>query len=389
MRILQVHNNYLYAGGEDVVVESEKHMLSARGHEVQLFGKNNKEIEEYSAFQKLSLLWNTAGSDASYRETLKALQTFHPDICHVHNFFPLISPSVFRACDQMHIPVVQTLHNYRLLCVNAYLFRDGHVCEECVGKSTYHSLQYGCYHDSRIQSLAVAHMIESNRSNGTWNGKVDAYICLSEFSRAKFIEGGLPPEKLFLKSNFVPTDPGFSVSSNGLPLFVGRLDEMKGIRVLLQASKLLPNVKFNVAGSGPFKEEVVSASTIEYLGQLTRNEVLQQMKNASMVVYPSVLYETFGLTLIEAFACGKPVIAGRIGAVGDIVADMKTGLLFEPGNSEDLASKLSWAISHPSEMGAMGRAARKTFEEHYTADANYTTLMEIYAAANEHRKRRK
>jgi len=389
MRILQVHNRYLYAGGEDVIAEREKQLLISHGHEVVQFQKDNKDIETYSLFQKTSLLWKTAWSGIIYGQIRANFRESRPDICHVHNFFPLVSPSIYYACDELKIPVVQTLHNYRLLCVNAYLFRNGHVCEECIGRTTYHSLRYGCYHDSVIQSFAVANMIQTHRKRQTWNEKVDAYICLSEFSKGKFVDGGLPEQKLFLKPNFLEEDPGVSRDDGGYVLFAGRLEESKGIQVLLEAAKQLPSLMFKVAGDGPLQKRTSSALNVELLGRLAKQKLMQSLKKASLLVSPSILYENMPLIICEAFANGKPVIASRLGAMAEMVTDGKTGLLFEAGNAQDLAAKISWAVSHKDEMRAMGMNARKVFEQKYSAETNYTKLMAIYSQAVENRRNRK
>ena len=388
MKIVVIHNKYQIGGGEDVVVENEKKLLESKGHEVLAYFKDNTEIANYSFLRKANLINTSVWSRQSFKELRELIEKIRPDICHVHNYMPLISPSVFCACDEMNVPVVQTLHNYRMLCSNAYLFRNGKVCEECIGKSLYHALQYGCYRDSRIQTFAVARMIETHKRRGTFKNSIDGYICLSEFAKNKFREGGLPREKLFMKPNFLFSDPGFTGSDEEYYLFAGRLDKTKGIDVLVETAKIKPNLKFIIVGDGQYKTKNHKSSNIEYLGQLCKIDLIQRLQNCSALIFPSIWYEAMPMAIIEAFACGKPVIASRLGAMVEIIEEGKTGILFEPGNAKDLASKIEWAASHQSEMHNMGANARMVFEEKYTAESNYLKLMEIYSQAIDHRRNR-
>jgi glycosyltransferase involved in cell wall biosynthesis len=221
-------------------------------------------------------------------------------------------------------------------------------------------------------------MIESNKKKGMWDGGVDGYIALTDFSKNKFIKGGLPADKIFVKPNFLFEDPGYSGKDENYFFFAGRLDETKGIDVLTEAANELPGAKFKVAGDGPLKEKVTAVSNIVYLGQLKKNELLEYIKSSTALVFPSILYETFGLSIIEAFACGKPVIGSKLGAMAEIIEEGKAGLLFEPGSAKALAEKIEWAIKNKDEMKQMGINARKEYEEKYSAEKNYEMLMEIY-----------
>jgi glycosyltransferase involved in cell wall biosynthesis len=378
MKILQVHNYYQFSGGEDSVLENEKRLLESKGNSVFQFIKENKEINGYSLLKKANLFNRSVWSKESFHELKELIKKVKPDICHVHNYMPLISPSVFSACREMKVPVLQTLHNYRMLCANANLFRDGEVCEECIGKSLYHGVKYGCYRSSRVQTFAVARMIESNKKKGMWDGGVDGYIALTNFSKNKFIKEGMPAAKIFVKPNFLFEDPGYSGKDENYFFFAGRLDETKGIDVLIEAANELPGVKFKVAGDGPLKEKVTAVPNIEYLGQLKKNELLEYIKSSTALVFPSKSYETFGLSIIEAFACYKPVIGSKLGAMAEIIEEGKTGLLFEPGSAKALVEKIEWAIKNKDEMKQMGINARKEYEEKYSAEKNYEMLMYIY-----------
>jgi len=377
MKILQIHNFYLQRGGEDVVYEAEKQLLESHGHTVVRYERNNKEIEQFSLIEKSFLLWRTTWQKRSYFEVKDIIINEKPDICHVHNIMPLISPSVYYACKEMRIPIVQTLHNYRLLCANAYLFRNGKICEECMGKSLYRSVKYGCYRDSRVQTLALARMVEKHKKKRTWNNVVNAYIVLTTFAKEKFIQGGLDERKIFIKPNFLFDDPGFSNTDNDYFFFAGRLDETKGIKLLNTIAQKLPNIKLRVAGDGNFIKSKID-SRIRYLGRLSKEKVLDELKNSKALIFPSIWYEGMPMTVIEAFATGKPVIASKIGSLSEMISDRKTGLLFEPGNEKDLMRMIKWMVNNPHEVKMMGGRARREFELKYTAEKNYNILINIY-----------
>lgn len=379
MKILQVHNYYQLPGGEDIVVSNEKKLLESFGHTVIQYTRHNSEIENYSLREKFSLFKSTYWSKKSFSEISAIIKKEEPDICHVHNYLPLISPSVFYACKENNIPVVQTLHNYRMLCANAYLFRNGSVCEECLGKSLCHSVKYGCYRNSRIQTYVVASSMEKHKQRGTFDNFVDAYICLTEFQRNKMIEGGISELLLQVKSNFIHDDPGFENNSENFLISAGRLDIQKGTDILIKSIDRLENdIKIMVAGSGPSEEQVKTHPKINYAGQLSHNELIQNLKKSYALIFPSVCFEGMPLTIMEAFACGKPVIASRLGAMEELITEGYNGLLFEPGNPEELAQKINRAAKHPEEIKRMGENARKEFEEKYTADMNYKLLIDIY-----------
>ena len=389
MKILQVHNYYQYVGGEDTVLKNEHELLISKNHTVLQYLKNNSEIDDYSLIQKGKLFFDTSYSQKSYREIFELLKAEKPDVVHVHNTLPLVTPAVYYACNDAEIPVVLTLHNYRLLCSNAYFFRAGKVCEECLGKSLYHSVQYGCYRNSKFQTFALARSIEKNKKWGTWQNIIDKYIALSEFSQNKFMEGGLPKEKLIVKPNFISIDPGFDYNTQNHFLFAGRLDVTKGIEVILELdNKVNQSTQILIAGEGPLKDKVISIFHKNYLGQLNHAELIKQIKGGIALIFPSQLYENMPLVIIESFSCGKPVIGSNLGAMAELIEDSKTGLLFEPGNAEDLAAKINWANEHREEMKQMGINARKEYEEKYIAEKNYKMLMSIYQQAIENRKNR-
>jgi len=385
LRILLIHERYQYAGGEDIVFEAEKSLLTAHGHEVAVYERNNEEINRYSPLQKAALLYKTTWAPDSYRDFTTRLEEYRPQIAHFHNTFPLISPAAYYACARAGIPVVQTLHNYRLICPVATLYRDGHVCTDCVGRLPWPGILHACYRDSRAQTAAVAAMATIHRGLRTWSRKVDTYIAVSDFARAMFIRGGLPADKVVVKPNFVPTDPGPREGDQvgRYALFVGRLSPEKGIDLLLDAWRSLPDIPLQIIGDGPLRNVVTQAAqenpeAIQYIGPLPHQEVLAHMKSARFVVVPSTCYETFSLITLEAFACGVPVIGPNHGVFPDFISPGSSGMLFDAGEARDLAKTVQRLWSEPDHAMEMGINARRLFEGRYRAAENYEALIAIY-----------
>lgn len=377
VRILVCHNRYQLRGGEDSVCESEVELLRTRGHDVHMFERNNADLNHAS---KLAAAIETVWSNDSRKAFRAVLDDFKPDVVHVHNTFAKISPAVYWEAADAHIPIVQTLHNFRLMCPQAMFLRDGKVCEDCLGKVPWRGAVRGCYRDSVAQSTVLASMVTLHRAAGTWQNKVTRYIALNEFCRKKFIEGGLPAERIVIKPNFVDFDVPPECDREGF-LFVGRLSTEKGIETLIEAAGQLDGIAIRVAGTGPEANLLVGAPRVEALGALSGDAVRERMSSSVALVLPSIWYENFPRTLVEAMACGLPVIASRIGALADLVEDGVSGLLFEPGNATDLAAKLAWARDNPGEIRAMGIRARAIYEAKFTARTNYEQLIGIYEDA--------
>lgn len=385
MKIVLVHNTYQQPGGEDVVFEQEKALLERAGHHVATYCRSNHEISQLSAIQRAMVIPNTIWSSDSHRAFAGLLHRENPDVVHIHNTFMMISPSIYSACRDQGVPVVQTLHNFRLLCPAATFFRDGKVCEECVDDGLWRSVSHGCYRDSRSATAAVALMLAVHRKLDTWNELVDRFIALSDFSRDKFVASGFPAEKIVVKPNFVAPDPGPSNCDGEYALFIGRLSREKGLPTLVQAWTRLKNrMPLKIIGDGPEREMLEEQAKaggncpITFRGRCSHEETLHAVKRAKFVVLPSECYENFPMSIVEAFACGTPVICSRLGGMAQLVDDHRTGLLFTPGNADDLAEKVEWAATHPVELAAMGREARCEFEQKYTAEKNYSYLMDIY-----------
>lgn len=374
-RVLIAHNSYQQRGGEDAVVEAEAELLRSRGHAVRLLVAHNDAIV---GMPRSRLAARTLWSSQTVRDFRQALVEFRPDILHVHNTFPLISPSIYWAAARAGVPVVQTLHNFRLLCPQAMLLREGRICEDCVGRLPWRGVVRRCYRGSAAQSGVLAGMISLHRALGTWGSKVDRYIALNEFCRRKFIEGGLPAQRIVVKPNFVDFPAPEDGAREGV-LFVGRLAEEKGLSTLCAAARLAPDVAVRVAGTGPQAGLLQGIPSVTSLGALSAAEVREAMCGAQALVMPSLWYENFPRTLVEAFACALPVIASRIGALAELVEDGVTGLLFEPGNAADLAAKMKWAAAHPDALMRMGQEARRRYLREFSPEVNYRRLTEIYA----------
>ena len=381
MRVLLVHNSYQQSGGEDAVVANEKALLAKSGCDVSLLHVHNDEIN--SLAKRLSTTLNVTYSARGKRLMRAAIAGFCPHVVHVHNFFPLLTPSIYDACREADVPVVQTLHNFRLACAGATLFRDGKPCEACIHGSPYQAAIHGCYRGSHVGSLAVARMIDAHRRRNTWNTRVDRFIALTRFAKERYVAAGLEADRIAVKPNFAP-DPG-RVPPGALPeregaLFVGRLAPEKGIALLLKAWQGLA-VPLTIIGDGPQQSDVIAASggTITYLGRQTALEVRAAMRRAAFLVMPSGWYEAFPMVIVEAFANSLPVIASRLGAMTEIIDESRNGILFTAGDALDLAAKVQSAAAHPGDVGCAGREARVTYEACYTPQANLRGLLTIYA----------
>jgi glycosyltransferase involved in cell wall biosynthesis len=385
VRVLIVHNAYQRAGGEDAVVDAEKTLLLRAGNQVSDYLRDNNEIAASRLHSNIALGVRTVWSSESKNDLFRLLQEWKPDVVHFHNTFPLISPAAYYACRELGLPVIQTLHNYRLFCPSGSFFRDGKVCEECLDGSPWQAIRHACYRQSRAATVAVAAMISFHHGLGTWMKMVDRYIALSEFSRAKFISAGLPAAKIVVKPNFVVDDPGVGPQHRDYAVFIGRLSQEKGIDTLVRAwTRVNPGYVLRVVGDGPLFNALQSeidgsgVSNVHLLGQLSRAQSMQVLQGAKFLVLPSNCYENFPMVLAEAYACGTPVIASRMGAMQEIVKNRHIGLNFNPGDEVDLAEKVEWAWTHPEDVLRMGANARIEFEAKYTAEKNYTQLMAIY-----------
>ena len=374
LRVLVVHNSYQHQGGEDMVAAAEIELLRSRGHIVETYFRHNDEITSSGS---LSLAREALWSRRTTQDITQLIMEFRPEIVHAHNTFPLISPSVYWAVGKQRIPVIQTMHNFRLMCPQAMFLREQKVCEDCLGNLPWRGVLRACYRESRLQSGVLAAVVTMHGAIGTWKNKVTRYIALNKFCRDKFIAGGLPAGRIVIKPNFVDfTAPGLATRAGFL--FVGRLSVEKGVSVMMNAIDRVGDVDVRVAGVGPESHLLTESDQVKTLGSLSSSDVRREMSQAMALILPSIWYENFPRTLVEAFGCGLPVIASRIGALGELIEHGVTGLLFSPGDADDLAEKMAWAQQHPEQMADMGRNARALYEAEFTADRNYELLIQIY-----------
>ena len=386
MKVLMLHNRYLVPGGEDQCSVAEAALLRDHGHEVELLEEDNRRVEQLGSTRTAV---RTVWSQESDRRINERLRSGRFDILHVQNFFPLWSPSVYYAASRNNVPVVQTLHNYRLMCANALFFRDQHLCQECLGRfMPWHGVVHACYRNSRPASAVVASMVGAHKLAGTWRKRVATYIAVSEFARGIYIAGGLPAEKIVVKPNFIHPSPEPGAGGGGYALFVGRLSTEKGVATMLEAWKGAHDaIPLKIVGEGPLAELVIATARecrgIEYLGAKLLPEVLDLMRNAEFLIFPSEWYETMGRTIMEAFAVGTPVVATRIGPPASMVVPGETGFHFAPGSIAELRERVEWCSRNLDQMRAMRGKARQAFEASYTGDANAGMLLGIYRRAQE------
>jgi glycosyltransferase involved in cell wall biosynthesis len=374
-RILVVHNRYQQRGGEDAVVEAEVALLRAHGHPVRLYARSNDEVRTMT---RIGVVADTLWSRQTLHDIADRIARFRPDVMHVHNTFPLVSASLYWAASRLGVPVIQTLHNFRLLCPQAMFLRDGHVCEDCLGKMPWRAATRRCYHDSFTHSAVQVAALGVHRALHTYDRRIDRYIALTAFCRDKFIAGGLPADKIAVKPNFVDVPAPSAIGLRNGMLFVGRLAPEKGTAVLLRALDLAPELEIDVIGSGPDEQRLRRHPRIRMLGWLAPQALYDRMRQAACLVMPSIWYENFPRTLVEAFASGLPVIGSRLGALAEIIDDGRTGLLFETGSAAALAEKMRWALAHRPSLLRMGANARAEYDARFTPERNYEQLVAIY-----------
>lgn len=383
-RILMVHNYYQERGGEDLSFEAERLALEDAGVSVHTYIDTNYRVDSMGGIRAaVKCTW----SREAHREVRQIIRETRPQLMHVQNAFPLISPSIYYAAKSEGVPVIQSIRNYRLLCPNALFYRDDHVCEDCMGKRmAWPGVLHACYRGSRAGTAAIAAMQSIHGALGSWRSKVDHFISLSEFGRSKLIEGGLPADRISVKPNFVYPDPGTSDADREFILFVGRISDEKGIATMIRAWETIhQDVPLLIAGRGPASHIVEEASKrlsgVTWLGGQTIDSIYNLMGRARALIFPSEWYETFGRVVIEAYSRSTPVLASNLGAISELVTPGETGYLFEPGCPESLARAARQMWSDPSHARQMGRNGRKLFESHYTVDQHLEQIDRIYSNA--------
>ncbi len=400
MKILLVHNFYgtMAPSGENTAYDAEASLLRNRGHSVIEFTRHSDEIIGEGLYGKLKGAFSTVWNPRSLHRLKNTLNETKPDIVHVHNTFPLLSPSVLYAARDLNIPTVITLHNYRIGCSAATALRKDRPCTLCLDKkSVLPALRYGCYRDSRAATFPVSLMIALHNAWNTYRKNVDAFITLTEFQKQKMIQFGLPKESLFVKPHFLehPPAPLPWREREQKAVFVGRLYEAKGIHILIEAwkqwGKKAPRLE--IIGSGPMKEELVrsvqstdASSSISFVGQLSHAETMKRLATAKLLILPSLCFEGFPMVVQEAFAFGVPIAASNIGSLPYLIADNQTGKLFTPGDAGTLLATVQKMFADDGGLQSLGEQARREFDFKYTAEKNYAILMSIYKAAAAHRE---
>lgn len=377
LRILVLHNRYQMSGGEDAVVEREIASLDRAGHAVEALILDNDEIR--TPLDKLRVAYNAPHARNGITAALTMAERFAPNVVHVHNSFPLLSPGVHAVLRSRGAATVQTLHNFRVACANGLLMREGRPCERCIGGSALHAVRHRCYRGSLVGSVAVARMIDRHRRIGTWRRDVDRFIALTEFARERFVAAGLPAARIRVKPNGL-VDPGplEAVDRSGL-LFVGRLSAEKGVAVLAAAAQMT-RAPVTVIGDGPLAPMLRGHPNIFLLGTRDGEGVRRAMAGAKAVVVPSICYEGLPMVIPEAFSVGTPIVASRIGALGDLIEDGVTGLLAEPGDPMSLARALDRVDADPTVRG-MGEAARAVYLKEWIDEAVTARALIIYREA--------
>ena len=387
VRILFIHTKYLQsAGGEDTAVQAESEQMRSKGHDVRVHFFDNASVAT-GIKGKLKAGVYAIYNRKSAAEIKKVINDFKPDVVHVHNFFFAASPSVLMQVHKLRIPLVVTIHNYRLVCANALLLRDGNICELCVSHDfPWYGVKYKCYHDSAVQSAAIGAMAAVHKWLGTWKNVVDAYITPSGFAKNKLVHSSfnVSAEKILVKPNFI-RDPGMAdpPARKDFFLFVGRLSPEKGVNVVLKAWEFLKDQKLVIVGDGPEREKLTSEygelNNIRFAGHQSNEQVIALMKECRALIFPSIWYEGLPVTLIEAFATGTPVIASDLGAMSEMITNNKNGLLFDARNSQKLAE----SVRNINEIVLKGdyslfNGARETYLEKYHPEKCYVEIMNIY-----------
>ncbi|MGF6432023.1 MULTISPECIES: glycosyltransferase [Bradyrhizobium] len=381
MKILVAHNRYQGRGGEDVVFEAEVDLLRAAGHSVEMFTVSNQAINSLAA--RITTTLSIADNAEGKRVVAEAIDRFRPDVVHVHNFFPLLSPAVFDLCRQKRVPAVATLHNYRTICTGGMLLRDGRICHKCLDRGHLWGVVHRCYRGSLPGSIASAYMIAQHQRRGTWTRPGLRLIALTQFAKTLFTQAGFDADRIDVKPNFMadPGAPDPAAPRAGL-LYVGRLSREKGVGVLLEAVAGT-GMSLRIVGEGPERValEARAPGNVAFLGGLSRGEVLREMANAQALVVPSLWYEGFPMVVVEAFARGTPVIASEIGGLAEVVTAGKTGALMPPGDAAALRKRIGEVLGAAELTAAWGRAARAAYLERYAPDENRRLLEAIYARA--------
>jgi glycosyltransferase involved in cell wall biosynthesis len=388
VKILLCHNFYQQSGGEDVAVLALKELLEQKGHDVIFYSENSREIVKYNVLQKIGFLPRAVFSARTYRRMQRIAKQERPDVAHVHNVFPLISPALYVALNRAGVPIVQTIHNFRLMCINGLFLRNGHLCERCKSGNFVSGVRFKCYRDSYALSGLYAASIGSHRRMGTFK-RIQRFIALTDFAASKMVESGIATfSNISVLENFLPSPlPEYSETDQreAYIVFMGRLSHEKGIFTLLRAMQGLSNLGLKIVGTGPLDQLVKRQirdrrlDNVELLGFIQGEEKYRVLRRALCCVVPSECYENLPYVVLESAAVATPVIASRLGGLAAIISDNQNGLLFTPGDAADLRKQLEFLAATPQVARRIGARAREQFRARHTADAHYQRLMQIYS----------
>jgi glycosyltransferase involved in cell wall biosynthesis len=387
MKILIAHNHYQQLGGEHVYVAAQIALLQQHGHQVVLYSRDNSNIQDYSLAEKALFFPRTVFSRETYKQIVRLVRRERPDVAHIHNVFPLISPAVYRALNEAGVPIVQTVHNFRFLCPNSLFYTHDQICERCKHGNTLHAIRWQCYRDSYSLSALYALSIGLHRHWGTFQ-MIDRFIALSEFAAQKLVEGDLSTrEKIVVLGNFLSAPlprPGTAERREPYVVYIGRLSREKGARIAIEAMAGVPNLELKVLGTGPQAAELqelvrrCGLDNVMFLGYVAGEEKWHLLRHALATVVPSVCYENFPLAILDSLAVGTPAVASQLGSIPYIVRDGETGVLFHAGDSTDLRAKLAGLIDDPQRALAMGQRGRHFVEQQFSEAVHYRRLMAIY-----------
>ncbi|MCA9401374.1 MAG: glycosyltransferase [Candidatus Omnitrophica bacterium] len=387
MKILIGHNRYQFRGGEDGVVDAEIRMLRHHGHEVLLIEGSNDFFETGGVPQRAAAFKNLFWSKKSYLQCRQAIRKHKPDLAHFHNIFYSLTPSVYDACRDLSVPVVQSQHNFRLLCANGLFFRNGHVCEDCVEFGRMEGVKHACFRQSRLKTAVLSYMVFHHWQRRTWQDKIDRYIMAADFTKAKYAAHGIAEEKISVKPHFLYPEPESCPGPDGRQggvLYVGRLSREKGVEVLLTAWKNCHDIPLKIMGTGPLEQELKKfvqqqkIENVEFLGFVNDETYHRHMCQAQLVVIPSQCYENFPRIIAESYAYGIPVVASRLGSLIELVKEGHSGILFQAEDPEDLSSKVRQLMSRPEILATMSKNARELYQQNFSMEVNYKILTGIY-----------
>lgn len=380
MRIIILHNKYRLAGGEDVVADAEAQLLQRAGHDVRLVQVSNEDIKDWRT--KSSAFIRSSYNSSRRTWVAGLVREFRADVVHVHNFFPLLSPAVHDGAALAGAAVVQTLHNFRIFCAGSQFLRNSNICEKCLVGSKAWGVLHRCYQNSVVGSIAVARM-QHRIASTNYIPSVHRFIALTEFAREKYVTGGVARDRVSVKPNFVPDTYARSTLPRSGALFVGRLSKEKGLAALLEAWRKIPDIMLTIVGDGPDRGilEAMAPQNVVFCGHRPPEDVAHYMRTAAALIVPSIWYEGFPVTIVEAFAAGLPVLASRIGSLAEIIEVGNTGLLFEPGDAASIVKTILRGWSEKELLMRMGGNARVRYEQRYSPLVNLRQLEDIYDEA--------